>query len=159
MLVIGEAATYDSIDIKGLHQLSLPLGNDRTSPTLVMLDSCYGGEDIYQSFDTKGDNTPNLIITLTNPQPMFFDLISYSALDASQYAALPLIFRDEIEVTKSIIDHLSDGIDLNEKITEDNGVYRRILVHFCTLKGACSKHNGTAGLEKHRDELGVDVQL
>ena len=142
ILTLGEAVTYTKINPypKGIYPLKLLAGSKERavfSADMVVLDSCHGSDKINAIFnaDKELDNDFGHTITITSPNPLYYDLIRYNLLSASDYRMFNRIMVSEYAKFKNqLIDHLAGGLDASHDPRLNNPKYKLLNIDVI-LKG------------------------
>lgn len=99
----------------GVYELeSIPFGKSRANS--LLMDSCYGSEEIGIAFQHSGDNVEARNVAIFNSNPLYFDLVQYGEIDLGQYLALTLLldpppqYRESLgKLSQTVKDRLKSG--------------------------------------------------
>lgn len=96
---MGEALTYSSNAQLpyGIGQLQLSPASSANATTIyqadmIVLDSCYGSDKVGNALLAALQNWPRPLVTISNPNPLYIDLLQYNQLSLVDYVALPSTF-------------------------------------------------------------------
>ena len=131
---VGEAASYDfgSRLPRGVFRLQLPIGTAQNTPTLIVLDSCYGAPTIASVFEDAIRSraaTGYTVVALSNPKSVYANLLQYWKLDAGDYQLLPHVLCNGLsgtdpgatKIARQIVHRLSvEGLD--DSFVREGGV-------------------------------------
>jgi hypothetical protein len=123
LLVAAGVTTDPNLHIDGLTPLKLfspdqsKLPLDKRSPTLIVLDSCYGNAAISESVRNLIANASTPVVVMSNPNAMYENAINYKAINYSKYVALGNIFYWDALIDKgmslpdaTVVKGLSSGL-------------------------------------------------
>lgn len=149
---LSQKPTIDDYTLgQGLHLWELELGN--VPINMVLMDSCYGSNNIIDAFH-RGGSGNGTNIALFNAKPLYFDLIDYSHLTLSQYLALTSIlspsetYAEQLgELSQKAIENLREN-GLAAKPHEGKSSYRRLNIDIQNIGWATQNADEKSSVDK-----------